>query len=77
MTVDRFRVQGIARAQGVADNISRSVKCAAGGKIKEMLAERGLELPEEKLQELLAAIGDTTYSKLWRGLAECDSTTKP
>lgn len=75
--VDRSRIQGIAHAQGVADDVSRGVKCAAAAKIKEMLAERGLELSEEKLQELLTAIGDTTYSKLWRGLAECDSTTKP
>lgn len=58
------------KAQGIADDVSRSVKCAAAAKIRELFAERGAELPSEKMEALLKKLGDLAYSEIWRGLAD-------
>lgn len=57
------------KAQGIADDVSRSVKCAAAAKIRELLALRGVELPPERMEALLKKLGDFAYSEIWRGLA--------
>jgi hypothetical protein len=57
------------RAQGIADEVSRACKCVVSAKIRELLTERGAELPLEKLDATLTKVGDFIYSEVWRSLA--------